>query len=367
MSIKKKDWDKVKCMKSGIHLPSYPIKIGDNDLPTNAEKAEAFVDMFAKVSKTGYLPPDIKHYREIKERVDNQNKSSFNNSYSLQDINQEITLEEMSKEISLFRNENKAVGLDGISNQMLKHIPTNVLDFIHALFQKCWQSGILPSIWKESIVIPIHKKGKSKHEVNSYRPISLTSHVCKLLERIVLKRLTYFCDKNQLIPTNQAGFRKNRNTTEHLVKLTTHIKQQFSKRKNVLATFFDIHKAYDQVWHYRLLRKLETYNIHGNIFNYIADFLMNRYIQVRINHTYSSRKYLDMGLPQGSILSPLLFNILMSDLPKKLSKNTYLAQFADDICMWQKISIKTNRSKRWLKYIQINYQQELNQIGTFFK
>ena len=150
----------------------------------------------------------------------------------------------------------------------------------------------------------------------------------------------YFSDKNKILPVNQAGFRKGRSSVEHLVKLTTHIKHQFARRKNVLATFFDVKKAYDQVWHARLLYKLKSVGLSGHIYLYVKNFLKDRSIQAKIGNIYSSKRCPQMGIPQGSVIAPYLFNILLYDLPKSLSNNVVLVQYADDICMWMKVTMK---------------------------
>jgi len=258
-----------------------------------------------------------------------------------------------------------SVGLDAVSNDMLKHLPANFIFLLHKLFNKCWIEGVVPVDWKQSIVIPIHKQGKPRTDKTSYRPIALTSHTGKLMERIILKRLMYFCDKNKIIPVNQAGFRKDRSAIDNLVKLSTHVKIQFARRKNVLATFFDIKRAYDQVWHAKLLHKLKNLGFSGHFYNYIKSFLTNRSIQVRVAKSYSSFRSLHMGLPQGSVISPLLFNVLLYDLPMKLSKEVVLVQYADDICMWMNVSMKRNTPKRALKYIKKVYQNQLNNIDNY--
>ena len=141
---------------------------------------------------------------------------------------------------------------------MIKNLPSQIIKLILILFNSCLSSGILPEIWKKSIIIPILKPGKPIHDLNSYRPIALNSN---LFEKIILSRLTFFCNKNKIIPINQAGFQKGRSTIEHLTKLTNQIKHQFARRKNILATFFNIKKAFDQVWHHKLLQKLIQINI----------------------------------------------------------------------------------------------------------
>ena len=149
--------------------------------------------------------------------------------------------------------------MDCLSYTILNHLPEQWVRLLYTLIQKCWESGLIPTSWKRSIVILILKHGKARTAASNYRPIALTSHVSKLMERIILNRLTilvHFCEKHNIIPVNQDGFRKSRSTIDHLTKLTIRIKRQVAKRKSVLATFFDVKKAYDQVWHTRLLFKL---------------------------------------------------------------------------------------------------------------
>ena len=240
-----------------------------------------------------------------------------------------------------------------------------VSHFFSSFFNICWKNGKIPQIWKDSIIVPIHKSGKPPKDINSYRPIALTSHTCKLFESIILHRLTHFCEKNSIIPVNQAGFRKNRSSIEHLVKLSTQIKHQFARRKNVLATFFDIKKAYDQVWHHRLLQKISSVGLHGNIFSFIENFLLHRTVSVRVGSTYSDPRQIDMGIPQGSLIAPILFNIMMHDLPKAVSKHVTLVQYADDICMWMNITLKKSTSQRSKNYIKKLYQADLDSLCNY--
>ena len=204
----------------------------------------------------------------------------------------------------------------------------------------------MPSYWKQTIVVPVLKPGKCNTDLKNYRPIALTSHVCKLMEKIIVQRLLHYCEKNSIIPVNQAGFRKGRSTVELLTKLTTDIKGQFARRKCILATFFDITKAYDQVWHSRLLFKLKSIGLTGHVYNYVKCLLENRVIQTRIGNVYSTKRTLQMGIPQGSVLAPLLFVILMNDLPSRISKVVTLVQYADDLCMWMPVNMKKNTPSR---------------------
>ena len=173
--------------------------------------------------------------------------------------------------------------------------------------------------------------------------------------------------KNDIVPVQQAGFRKGRCTTDHLVKLTSHIKKQFSRRKSLLATFFDVKKAYDRVWHARLLYKLRNIGISGNMYDYIRNFLESRNICTRIGKTYSSSRKIDMGIPQGSVIAPLLFTILIHDLPKALSKTTNVVQYADDIAIWINTSLRKSCNKRSVNFVQTLYQKELDKLTAYMK
>ena len=351
-------------MKNGYHQPPCPIIVKDNNFPTNRDKAEEFSNHFASVSSTEFLPKNEQEKREFYEKSDQFNDPLPDNSLS---INSDISLQEMLDALHDLGKKKSAVGLDGLSYSLLKNLPDSWLSIFHKLLQRCWLEGEIPSVWKSSIVIPILKPGKPRIDKTSYRPISLTSHVSKVLEKIILNRLTYYCEKNDIIPPEQAGFRKGRSTTDHLVKITTNIKKQFAHKKSTIATFFDVSKAYDSVWHKRLLLKLKQIGLSGNIFQFVKSFLSNRNLFAKVGNSYSSSKYINMGIPQGSILSPLLFNILLHDLPNALSKNSNLAQFADDISIWMNVSIRKKTSIRIIKYYQKLYQKDINSLAKYME
>lgn len=360
----KKIWKKLHDMKSKERLPSFPIKLGNNQFPSDLDKAEAFVDFFSTNSRSEGLSTNSKMFRNEIEM------STLENNYNIhQDIfiNAPITLDEVHKAIFSLKNKNVSVGIDIISNDMIKNFPQNAVLFLHNLFNICWEKGTLPKLWKVSILVPIHKSGKSSKDINNYRPIALTSHLCKLFEYIILQRLAHFCEKQNIIPNNQAGFRKGRSTTEHLVKLSTQIKHQFSRRRSVLATFFDVKKAYDQVWHHRLLYKLSSIGLKGNIYEYIKDFLANRSVLTRVGKNYSTPRNLEMGIPQGSIIAPILFNILIFDLPKVVSNFATIVQYADDICMWMNVTLKGSTSLRSQNHIRRLYQANIDSISTYMQ
>jgi ribonuclease HI len=337
----------------------------NKNFPSNYDKAEAFVDLFSNNSLTSSLSENNKSQRHIEEEKDVYNKSiNMNNDVY---INADITFNEFLQALNSFSNNKSAVGLDGISYQLLCHLPLTWLELLHSFFHYCWNKGTIPSFWKQSVVVPIHKQGKPKSVVGSYRPIALTSNVSKLFEKIILQRLNYYCEKNNILPKEQAGFRKGRCTLDHLVKLSSQIKKQFAHRKSILATFFDVKRAYDSVWHKRLLYKVRQIGIDGKMLSYLSSFISGRQICTRVGKTYSAFKGIDMGIPQGSVISPILFSILIYDLPTVLSKSTQVVQYADDIAIWIKTKIRKNTNKRIINYIKVIFQNELNNLSKFMR
>ena len=217
---------------------------------------------------------------------------------------------------------------------MLMEVPESFLKTLLGFFQRCWDGGTIPAEWKHAVVVPIHKIGKARKEIASYRPISLTSHLGKVYERVIKRRLKYFCETKKVFPACQAGFRRGRGVTDHLVKLGEHVGRAMGKRKVLLSCFFDISRAYDQVWHARLLQKLQKIGLSGKIFNYIKTFLTGRSLQVRWKGAMSAAKQIDMGVPQGSVIAPLLFNIMVHDVESCVQGKVVLTMYADDLAIW---------------------------------
>ena len=149
--------------------------------------------------------------------------------------------------------------------------------------------------------------GKDPWDPLNYRPISLTSHVCKTMESMVNSRLTHFLEINNLITPFQSGFRKNYSTNDHLVRLQTEITGAFSKGHKVIAVFVDIEKAYYMVWRHGLLEKIYKLGIRGYMFNFIERFISGRTFKVNVGGSFSPVSYLENGISQGSVIDPTLY------------------------------------------------------------
>ena len=292
------------------------------------------------------------------------NSSSRNYSEKFQNIKKQ---EEKIKQFHLFSlfnitelkdaiavSKDTATGPDDIHYQMLKHLPETALDTLLHIFNGIWTTGVFPESWRLATIIPIPKPGKDHAEPTNYRPIALTSCLCKTLERMINKRLVWYLESNNLITKLQSGFRAERSTNDNLVRLETFIRDAFIKREHVVAVFFDLEKAYDTTWRYGILKDLHNFGMKGRLPNFIKSFLEDRTIQVRVGSTLSDLYDQEQGVPQGAILSSTLFNVKLNDIINCLDYKTDASLYVDDFCI-------CFRSKN-MRTIERHLQQCLNRI-----
>lgn len=266
-------------------------------------------------------------------------------------------------------------GPDNIHYEMLIKLPKNTKEWLLAYYNHIWQSGILPNTWKNSIVIPIFKTGKDKLDPSSYRPIFLTSCLCKVMERMVNKRLMWVLEKHNFIQPFQSGFRKGRSTIDHLLTLDTEAQYAFINGQQMIAVFFDMQKAFDNINHAVILHKLLSIGIQGQMFSFVKQFLRNRHFRVRIGCEYSQYHRQKNGVPQGCVLSPTLFLLAVNDLGLNLPRGVKPLLFADDLAILyrsesiQDIQLKLqetlNRIKQWSNTIGIQFSTEKSKCLHF--
>ena len=220
----------------------------------------------------------------------------------------------------------KAVGLDGISGSALKAAAPVIAVSVSELFNFSLSSGIYPSIFKKAKVIPIHKSGITS-DPNNFRPISILPILSKILERFVCNALTQFIDSNELLYVLQSGFRKNYSCTTAMINLYDSLLSAYNRKKFSGLLLIDFSKAFDRVNHRVLLHKLKSMGICNPWF---ANYLCDRSQCVSFNGILSDFSQLDAGVPQGSVLGPLLFCCLINDLPSLLPDFSTCHMFADD-------------------------------------
>ena len=192
-------------------------------------------------------------------------------------------------------------------------------------------TGIFPSDWKKGSIVSVHKKN-DKQCLNNYRPISLLPICSKIFERLIFNEMFEFFIENDLISQHQSGFKPGDSCINQLLSITHEIYQSFDEGFDVRSVFLDISKAFDKVWHDGLIFKLKQNGISGNLLNLLSNFLRNRKQRVVLNGQSSSWADVTAGVPQGSILGPLLFLIYINDLSDDLSSIAKL--FADDTSLF---------------------------------
>ena len=180
--------------------------------------------------------------------------------------------------------------------------------------------------------MPFLKPGKDPTQEAFYRPIILLSNLSRIFEKINLHRLMWFLEKNSLLPDYQSGFRMNRSTVDQLIRLEHVICKSVKEKKVVITVLFDISKAYNRVPHILLLVKLARIGINGRMLGLNKSFLENRTIQVSLLGELSEVKEANCGVPQGAILSPILFLVYLADMPDL--QDVKVAAFANDLCFY---------------------------------
>ena len=230
-------------------------------------------------------------------------------------------------------NPNKAHGHDEITIHMIKMCASSTAKPLAILFRNCLESEFFPKEWKKANIVPIHKKHDKKF-IKNYRPVSLLPICSKIFEKVIFNSLFKYLDDNNLLNSNQSGFWPGDSCVHQLLSITHEIYKAFDANPSldVRGVFLDLSKAFDRVWHDSLMYKLKTLGICGNYYGLIHSFLSDRHQRVALNGQSSKWSHIKAGVPQGSVLGPLLFLVYINDLPKGLT--TSAKHFADDTSLF---------------------------------
>lgn len=344
----KKIWNMLRKINGKNKKSAYThIKTNDTSYETKKDIADILGKTFQHNSSSDHYNILFQNLKARQEEnilnFESENKENYNLPFSLDELSD-----------SLQSANDSAAGSDDIHYQILKHLPDSSLGCLLDIFNYIWKKGSFPKCWSEAVIIPIPKPNKDHTDPTNYRPIALTSCVCKTMERMINKRLVWYLEANNLISRYQTGFRKNRSTNDQLVRLETFIRNGFIRKQHVVAIFFDLEKAYDTTWKYGIMKDLHQMGLRGHLTDFISNFLSNRAFKVRVGSTLSDTYNQEQGVPQGSILSPTLFNIKINNITKCLDNDVNCSLYVDDFLICY-------RSKD-MENIEKKLQESLNKI-----
>ena len=304
--------------KSKPHNKIDSLNINDQEISNSADISEAFNSYFTNVGPELASKIQYNNAHFIQYLPEPQNNTIFFNP---------TNEDEIIKTVNSFKSK-KSSGYDGISTKLLKQIIYCIASPLEHIFNLSLSTRICPDSLKTAKVVPVFKKDDPT-KISNYRPISLLPSISKILERLVYTRLESFLSVNNILNPSQFGFRKKFSTDLAIAHLLDKITSAFAKKEHVIAIFMDLSKAFDTINHDILLHKLRNYGIRGTALSWFKSYLSNRQQYVLNDKNKSSMLNIRCGVPQGSILGPLLFLIYINDITKSSSTVSFIL-FADD-------------------------------------
>jgi len=326
------------------------FQVNDKEMTNSKEISNNFCDFFTTIG--------IQYANNIPQAVNNSDKYlSLKKGKCPNSMFMAPTDPNEIQDVMKGLKNKKSFGHDHISMNFLKSIGSCVYKPISQIINISIQSGIVPNTLKLAKVIPIYK-AKAKNEFSNYRPISLLPAISKIVEKVIHKRLSSYFTNHKLLYNNQYGFRAKHSTIDAITKLVTDTTLSLDCKESTLAIFLDLSKAFDTIDHSILLNKLEFYGVRGKALEWFKSYLSDRTQFIQYNSVDSYIRDIKCGVPQGSVLGPLLFIIYTNDLPDVL-KTAKTIMFADDTTIYQ--------SSKNIKELHATLNNELYNLTDWFR
>lgn len=326
---------------------------------TEAEKAELFADHLEQTFQSHPGAEDVE--------VDDFLGTPVTESQPI-----ELTNENEVRDVIKYLKQRKSPGYDLITSRILKELPEKAVEFLTRLFNAIMSIGYFPLQWKAAEIIMIQKPGKSSDEIKSYRPISLLPALGKVFEKILIRKLQPILKEKKMIPDHQFGFRRNHSTVEQVHRVVKTITNTLEKKECCSAAFLDIEAAFDRVWHDGLRFKIRKL-LPSAYYNILRSYIGDRFMQVRYGEATSTFRGIRAGVPQGSVLGPILYTIYTSDIPAL--ENVIVATFADDTAILatnkdnmrasEMLQEQLDETERWLRKWRIKASTTKSVHATF--
>ena len=312
---------------------------------TDRQKADAFALHYASVSRLTFTDAERRRNLTTKRKYDAANPDPDHPG------NQPFSMEELKTALKKMKPNG---GMDDITPAFLQNLGPTAMTFLLDLFNHSFRTAKLPQVWRTAIIIPLLKAGKPASVISSYRPISLTSCVVKALERMIANRIYYLAETQGWLSNHQAGFRKQRNTEDQILRITKCISDGFQQKphQRTVMALLDYSKAFDRVWIEDLLSDMIDLGVPMQIMLWVRAFLFNRRAVAQVNNTTSRSVPMRQGLPQGSVLSPLLFLFYINTMESVIPEDIDKALFADDASVWAQDTDLNRAAQRVQKAVE---------------
>ena len=287
--------------------------------------ADCLGKRFAFVSSNNASDPIFRELYEREERESVDFSTDQRMGY-----NSPLTEDELEYALSLAKKDS-APGADEVSYSMLRNLAPSGKALLLNLLNRAFKEGKFPEKWKEALIIPILKEGKQPTSPGSYRPIALTSCICKVFERMLNRRLVWYLESRGYVNRQQSGFRRGRSTIDCLAALSKEAHDAYRRKQYLFCVFFDLEKAYDTCWKKLIMKELHRFGLRGELPKLIEDFLSGRSFRVKVGGTKSDFYEQEMGVPQGGVLSCTLFSLAINTVLRVIKGCVPCSLYVDDM------------------------------------